>query len=83
MLLTGAGLLWKSFPRGDAGGRGLRTPALLTVRLSLPRKDYGELAKVSQFYRQLESRVAALPGRDVRGPAVKPRAPQRPLASAE
>jgi putative ABC transport system permease protein len=37
-------------------------PGALTVRLSLPRKDYGELAKVSQFYRQLESRVAALPG---------------------
>jgi len=37
-------------------------PGVLTVRLSLPRKDYGELAKVSQFYRQLEARVAALPG---------------------
>src|SRR4029079_15784718 len=35
---------------------------VLTVRLSLPRKDYGELAKVSQFYRQLEARVQALPG---------------------
>jgi putative ABC transport system permease protein len=61
MLLTGAGLLWKSFRevmRVDAGF----DPGVLTVRLSLPRKDYGELAKVSQFYRQLEARVAALPG---------------------
>jgi putative ABC transport system permease protein len=61
MLLTGAGLLWKSFRevmRVDAGF----DPGALTVRLSLPRKDYGELAKISQFYRQLEARVAALPG---------------------
>jgi len=61
MLLTGAGLLWKSFRevmRVDAGF----DPGVLTVRLSLPRKDYGDLAKVSQFYRQLEARVAALPG---------------------
>jgi len=61
MLLTGAGLLWKSFRevmRVDAGF----DPGVLTVRLSLPRKDYGELVKVSQFYRQLEARVGALPG---------------------
>jgi predicted permease len=61
MLLTGAGLLWKSFRevmRVDAGF----DPGALTVRLALPRKDYGEIAKVSQFYRQLEARVAALPG---------------------
>jgi putative ABC transport system permease protein len=61
MLLTGAGLLWKSFRevmRVDAGF----DPGVLTMRLSLPRKDYGELAKVSQFYRQLEARLAVLPG---------------------
>jgi putative ABC transport system permease protein len=61
VLLTGAGLLLKSFrevmrvePGFDQG--------VLTVRLSLPRRDYRELSKVSQFYRQLEARVAALPG---------------------
>ncbi len=61
VLLSGAGLLYKSFrevmrvePGFDAG--------VLTLRLSLPRKDYAELAKVSAFYRQLEARVAALPG---------------------
>jgi predicted permease len=61
VLLIGAGLLLKSFrevlrvePGFDRG--------VLTVRLSLPRKDYSQLARVSQFYRQLEARVAALPG---------------------
>ena len=61
MLLTGAGLLLKSFREVMRVEPGF-DPGVLTVRLSLPRKDYGELAKVSQFYRQLEARVAALPG---------------------
>jgi predicted permease len=61
VLLTGAGLLLESFREvlrvqpGFAGD-------LLTVRLSLPRKDYRELARVSAFYRALEARVLALPG---------------------
>jgi len=61
VLLTGAGLLLKSFeavmrvtPGFDAG--------VLTARLSLPRMDYGELGKVSRFYREIEARVASLPG---------------------
>jgi putative ABC transport system permease protein len=61
VLLTGAGLLLQSFrevmrvdPGFDAG--------VLTVRMSLPRASYGEIAKVSRFYRELESRVRALPG---------------------
>ncbi len=61
LLLTGTGLLVKSFrevmrvePGFDSG--------VLTVRLSLPRKDYGEILELSQFYGQLETRIAALPG---------------------
>jgi predicted permease len=61
VLLIGAGLLLQSFravtrvePGFDSG--------VLTVRLSLPRTSYGELASVSRFYRELESRVLALPG---------------------
>jgi len=61
MLLTGAGLLFKSFREVLRVEPGF-DPGVLTVRLSLPRKDYGSLARVSQFYRALESRVAALPG---------------------
>ena len=61
VLLTGAALLLKSFravlevaPGFDGG--------VLTVRLSLPRKDYDELGKMRRFYEQLEARVARLPG---------------------
>lgn len=61
VLLAGAGLLWKSFREVMRVNAGFDSN-ILTVRLSLPRKDYGELERVSQFYRQLESRVAALPG---------------------
>jgi predicted permease len=61
ILLTGTGLLLKSFRAVMHVEAGF-DPGVLTMRLSLPRKDYGELARVSQFYRQLEARVAALPG---------------------
>ena len=61
VLLTGAALLFKSFqavlkvePGFDGG--------LLTVRMSLPRKDYGDVGKLRRFYEQLEARVARLPG---------------------
>jgi len=61
VLLTGAGLLLRSFReliRVDPGF----DPGVLTVRLSLPRGSYGELEKVSRFYSELESRVSWLPG---------------------
>jgi putative ABC transport system permease protein len=61
VLLTGAGLLFRSLNEVMRVEPGF-DPNVLTVRLSLPRKDYGQLARVSQFYRQLEARVAALPG---------------------
>ena len=61
VLLTGAALLFKSFqavlkvePGFDGG--------LLTVRMSLPRKDYDDVGKIRRFYEQLEARVARLPG---------------------
>jgi len=61
VLLTGAALLLKSFqavlevaPGFDGG--------VLTVRLSLPRKDYDDVGKMRRFYEQLEARVARLPG---------------------
>jgi putative ABC transport system permease protein len=61
VLLTGAGLLQKSFRevmRVDPGF----DATVLTVRLSLPRSSYAEPEKVSRFYRELEARLVALPG---------------------
>jgi predicted permease len=61
VLLTGAGLLLKSFRevmRVDAGF----DAGVLTVRLSLPRGSYAEPAKVSRFYQDVEARLLALPG---------------------
>jgi predicted permease len=61
VLLTGAGLLLRSFrevmqvaPGFDSG--------VLTVRLSLPRKDYADAERMSRFYRQVEARLSVLPG---------------------
>jgi putative ABC transport system permease protein len=61
VLLTGAVLFFESFRAVLRVSPGFDT-RVLTVRLSLPRKDYGELGRVSRFYREVESRVAALPG---------------------
>jgi predicted permease len=61
VLLSGAFLLQESFRTVLAIAPGF-DPGALTLRLSLPRKDYGDNAKVSTFYRALEARVAQLPG---------------------
>jgi predicted permease len=61
VLLSGAGLLLKSFREVMRVEPGFDTN-VLTVRLSLPRKDYATLARISSFYRPLEARVLALPG---------------------
>ena len=61
VLLTGAALLFRSFeavlkvpPGFDAG--------VLTVRMSLPRKDYSDVRKIRRFYEELAARVRRLPG---------------------
>jgi len=61
VLLTGAGLLLRSFREVMRIEPGF-APNALAVRLALPRKDYATLENVSRFYRQLEARVAVLPG---------------------
>jgi putative ABC transport system permease protein len=61
VLLVGTGLLVRSFREVMRVEPGF-DPAVLTVRLSLPRKDYGQTAKVARFYRELEARVARIPG---------------------
>jgi len=61
VLLTGAMLLYRSFGEASRVAPGFDAEAL-TVRLSLPRGRYGDIGKMTSFYRELHSRVAALPG---------------------
>jgi putative ABC transport system permease protein len=61
VLLSGASLLYRSFHAVMRIEPGFDTTPL-TVRLSLPRKDYADNQKVSRFYEELEARLLELPG---------------------
>ena len=61
-LLTGAGLLIRSFRELMAVDPGFKPDHIMTMRLLLPEKTYDTLPKIRTFGRQLESRVASLPG---------------------
>jgi putative ABC transport system permease protein len=62
ILLTGAGLLIKSFRQVQRVSPGFDEQNVLTVRLSLPQKRYSHQGPVSQFYRKLLPRLESLPG---------------------
>lgn len=61
-LLIGAGLLLKTFARLYAVDVGYAKEQIVRFRVTLPANDYPDLARISQFYQQLESRIAAMPG---------------------
>jgi putative ABC transport system permease protein len=61
VLLTGAGLLLKSFARLTAVQPGFRTDNILTANLSLPGNRYRDQQGV-QFFAELNRRVRSLPG---------------------
>ena len=62
VLLTGAGLLVRSFANLKALDPGFQTDHLLTMRMSLSPKRYEEPAKRLVFYRRLLERLDLLPG---------------------
>jgi putative ABC transport system permease protein len=62
VLLIGAGLMMRSFLRLADVDPGLDPSNVLTMRLSLPSEKYPDGTTRSSFYRQLQERVAALPG---------------------
>ena len=62
VLLTGAGLLIRSFQRAQELPLGFNATGVLMLELELPRVRYDSDAKISGFYAQLLERVSALPG---------------------
>ena len=64
VLLTGAGLLIRSFWQLQQVDTGFRTERLLTMRLFPPASAYANELQVSAFYDRLLERVRSLPGVD-------------------
>jgi putative ABC transport system permease protein len=62
MLLIGAGLMLRSFAKLGSVDAGIRPENVLTVEVPLPRAKYPEGAKQSAFFKELVTRVRALPG---------------------
>jgi putative ABC transport system permease protein len=62
MLLTGAGLLVRSFTRLASVDPGFRAAQALTFELSLPDSRYDEEPRQIAFFQQLLPRLRALPG---------------------
>jgi putative ABC transport system permease protein len=66
-LLIGAGLLLKTFAKLYAVDVGFSKQQIVRFSVVLPPGAYPELARVAQFFRALESRIAELPGVDAVG----------------
>jgi putative ABC transport system permease protein len=62
VLLTGAGLLIRSFGRLQQIDPGFRADHLLTARVQLPGTRYRESAQIGDFFTRAIERVSALPG---------------------
>lgn len=62
VLLTGAGLLVRSFMRLQNVDPGFKAEGLLTARVQVPPSRYGEPSKIAGFYSQALERIGAVPG---------------------
>jgi putative ABC transport system permease protein len=62
VLLIGAGLLVRSLIALQNVDPGFDSNNVLTLRLDLPHKKYADEGKAANFWEQLETRVASLPG---------------------
>jgi putative ABC transport system permease protein len=62
VLLTNAGLLFRSFARLSSEEPGFDTVNVSTVRLSFPQVGYADRAALVNYYENLRSRLAAIPG---------------------
>lgn len=62
VLLTGAGLMMRSFLAAQAWSDGIRSGQILTGRINLGRERYGKPEQRQQFYQRLIPALRALPG---------------------
>ena len=62
VLLTGAGLLIRSFVRLQSISPGFQSEGVLTARVSLPGTRYSESKQITAFFQDVVGRVQALPG---------------------
>ena len=62
ILLTGSGVLLKSFSKVQTVDTGFDPHGVLAVRLSLPKARYPHLPDITRFYDALLPRVQAFPG---------------------
>ncbi len=62
VLLSGAGLLLRSFSRLREVNPGFRVDNVLTAQITLPRVKYADLSRRLALYEQLNARIATTPG---------------------
>ena len=67
-MLAGAGLMMRSLWALQRIDLGFNPDRVLTMRLALPASQYDTAEKVVGFYRDLVTRVRALPGVEQAGP---------------
>jgi putative ABC transport system permease protein len=67
VLLTGAGLLMRSFERLSGVDLGLRAENVLTFQVSLPAGRYAEPERRAAFHVAFQERLAAIPGVNAAG----------------
>ncbi len=62
VVVSGAALMLRTFDNLRSVDPGFNPEGVLTVQLSLPQAGYVDEASVAEFYRELTTRAAALPG---------------------
>ena len=67
ILVTGAGLLIRTFAALKEVNPGFRPQGVLSLRLAIPRNKYGSDEKVAAFCQRILEHVRALPGVDAAG----------------
>ena len=62
VLLIAAGLLIKSFMRIQSANPGFNPQNVITMKISLPKANYQDSARITGFYREALERISSAPG---------------------